>query len=406
MRMRLFGFLIFLLLGACNNFALVEAAEGSEDAVAQARVYLVNPTYLGKVRSRIKAGDSRFTPAYGLLIKDADAALKAPLLAVTQKTQLPPSSDPHDFYSLAPYYWPNPSTPDGLPWLARDGEVNPQSRDIPDAKSLQHMSDWVSTLAWAFYFSRDERYAKKASQMLRTWFLNSKTRMNPHLRYAQVRPGTPDSQLYNGIIAGATLVELVDALGLLESSKNWTADDQKAMKKWLGDYLDWLLGSPQGIQESQAPNNRGNWYMAQVAIIALRIGKSFLAEGWLIEALNRIPGQIQTDGQQPAELKRVQAIHYSTYNLEALYSLAAMAERRQINLWMAHNTRLSVGLDFVLAYGTGQPWGNTVQTIESSRLIALLAQGWQNYRDPSYQSQMKALPSSAQHRTNLLYPGF
>jgi hypothetical protein len=403
-RMRSLGILLFVLLSACSNLASTEAAESLEDAVAQARVYLVNPKNLGKVRARVRTKDPRFTPAYQLLIKDAEAALKAPLLSVTQKTQLPPSGDIHDFYSLAPYYWPNPNTQDGLPWVSRDGEINPESRSISDARAMQQMSDWVKTLAWAFYFSRDERYGKKAAQMLRTWFLNSNTRMNPHLRYAQVRPGT--LELHNGIVAGAILIEVVDALGLLESSANWTENDHIAIKKWLSEYLDWLLGSPQGIQESQASNNRGNWYIAQVVIIALRVGKPLLAEGWLVEALNRIPSQIQPDGQQPAELKRVQAIHYSAYNLEALYALAAMAERREIDLWMAHNTRLSVGLDFVLAYGTGQPWGNTVQTIEPSRLMPLLGQAWQAYRDPSYQSQRQALPGTAQHRSSLLHPGF
>ena len=33
----------------------------------------------------------------------------------------------HDFYSNADYWWPDPSKPDGLPYVQRDGESNPQN---------------------------------------------------------------------------------------------------------------------------------------------------------------------------------------------------------------------------------------------------------------------------------------
>src|SRR4051812_27315839 len=58
---------------------------------------------------------------------DADAALKAPLFTVTSKTRVPPSGDKRDYMSLGPYWWPNPETSDGLPYVRRDGMVNPES---------------------------------------------------------------------------------------------------------------------------------------------------------------------------------------------------------------------------------------------------------------------------------------
>lgn len=34
---------------------------------------------------------------------------------VVRDKRLAPSGDPHDYCSIAPYFWPNPDTPDGLP---------------------------------------------------------------------------------------------------------------------------------------------------------------------------------------------------------------------------------------------------------------------------------------------------
>ena len=50
------------------------------------------------------------------------------------------------------------------------------------------MTDSVETLALAYHFTNRERYAKKAAQFLRVWFLDPASRMNPHLRHADTVP--------------------------------------------------------------------------------------------------------------------------------------------------------------------------------------------------------------------------
>src|SRR5260370_7836542 len=64
---------------------------------------------------------------------------------VVRKHTLPPSGDIHDYLSIAPYWWPNPDTADGLPWVQRDGHTNPRSRDIPDKHGWYALLDlgWV-----------------------------------------------------------------------------------------------------------------------------------------------------------------------------------------------------------------------------------------------------------------------
>ena len=54
---------------------------------------------------------------------DADALLERPNVTVLNSKLPRPSGDVHDYVSVAPYFWPNPDTPDGLPWVGRDGYV-------------------------------------------------------------------------------------------------------------------------------------------------------------------------------------------------------------------------------------------------------------------------------------------
>ena len=82
--------------------------------------------------------------------------------SVMQKNHVPPSGDKHDYMSQAPYFWPDPDKKDGLPYVRRDGKVNPE-RDKYDAPLLKKMSQAVATLALAYYLTGEERYAEHAA---------------------------------------------------------------------------------------------------------------------------------------------------------------------------------------------------------------------------------------------------
>src|SRR5438132_1683376 len=100
----------------------------------------------------------------------------------------------------------------------------------------------AEALSRAYYFSDDEEYAGRARLLLRTWFLDPATRMNPHLRYGQGIPGVTQGRAA-GIIETRGLVGVVDAIGMLERSPSWTAADQRGMAQWLSAYLGWLRSS-------------------------------------------------------------------------------------------------------------------------------------------------------------------
>src|ERR1044072_5271844 len=70
------------------------------------------------------------------LERDARKALVSGPFSITSKATTPPSGDKHDYMSQAPYFWPDPQRPNGLPYIRRDGDRNPEINKITDHKSL------------------------------------------------------------------------------------------------------------------------------------------------------------------------------------------------------------------------------------------------------------------------------
>ena len=121
-----------------------------------------------------------FSTTYQELVAEAEKLLDVQPLSVVMKEKTPGSGDKHDYMSQARYYWPDPSKPDGLPYISRDGESNPELNKL-DRNRLGATAQRVTTLALAWYFSNDEKYAQKATELIRVWFFNKDTRMNPNL---------------------------------------------------------------------------------------------------------------------------------------------------------------------------------------------------------------------------------
>jgi len=312
--------------------APIVAAQQAPD-VAPRVFATMRPELLVSTRQRARAHDASLEPAMQRLLHDANKALSAPLVAVTDKhTLMPPSGNKHDYFSLSPYWWPDSTKPDGLPYVRHDGVTNPESKRDLDQPRVAAMGDHVSTLALAYYLTGNEKYADRAAQQLRTWFLDSATKMTPHLRFAQIVRGNPNER-GSGIIDTRWFIETVDAIGLLNGSPAWSAADQRGMQDWMSQYLQWLLTSPNGKHEHDAKNNHGSWYAAQTAALAMFVGDTARARRIATDAKARIGWQITPAGEQPLELERTKSMHYSGFNVEALSRLAEIGRQIGVDLW-------------------------------------------------------------------------
>ena len=299
-----------------------------------------------------------YATAYQELKLEADKLLDVQPVSVMLKEKAPASGNKHDYMSLARYFWPDPTKPDGLPYITRDGESNPEL-DKYDRNRLGETAGRVTTLALAWYFSGDERYAQKATELIRVWFFNKDTRMNPHLEYAQVAMGHNNNKGRSfGVIDTYSFIEMLDAVQLLELSKAFTSKDSKQLKAWFGKLLDWLLTSQQGKDEAAATNNHSIAFDAQAISFALYVGNLNVARD-IINALpeKRLFKQIEPDGTMPRELRRTRAFHYSQYNLTHIIDIMTMAQKLGIyldNATSADGRNFYKAMDYMAGY-TGKP---------------------------------------------------
>ncbi|MBA3671344.1 MAG: alginate lyase family protein, partial [Gemmatimonadaceae bacterium] len=288
---------------------------------------------LAAARRRLIAGEPSLQPAFHALIDSARAALDAPSVSVVQKRRVPPSGNRHDYMSLAPYWWPDSTKPNGLPFVRRDGVVNPESRVDHDGWRMYTMASRVEALALAHYLTDDARYATAAGRHLRAWFVDSATRMNPNLEYGQAVPGVTVGRGI-GIIDTRHLPPLLDAIRLLDGTGALSLADRRTITAWCSDYLKWLRESTNGREERAAANNHGVFYDAQVASLALFVGDTATARRTIGESTRaRLAAQIEATGRQPHELERTRPLHYSVFNLDAFTMLAEMGRHVNVDLW-------------------------------------------------------------------------
>ncbi len=412
--------IVFLLALTCAKLPAAErkytkdvAKLAAAPAPAQdhaLRYFGASPDSLAKAKERLAAGDKNLAKALKKLIEDADEALEAKPVSVMQKEKTPPSGDKHDYMSLAPYYWPDPQSKDGQPYLRHDGKVNPESRDpkANDSGSVKTMGETIATLALAYHFTGSEAYAAHASKFARVWFLDPATRMNPHFKYAQAVPGKSEGR-GTGILEARNIANAADSLGLLAKSPSWPVANQKALDAWLGTFLDWLLTSDAGQDEHAAKNNHGTFYDVMTARLALCLGRNDVAWRIVEEAKQRrIALQIAPDGRQPFELSRTTSFSYSRFNLEALCELATLGQHAGVDLW--HFTTddgrsIRKAIDYMLPYADVPAKAWPLQQIKEKHedgLLPIFRQATLTYGGHAYESIIAKYQDQLSKRFQLL----
>jgi hypothetical protein len=370
------------------------------------RVFLLDAEELAAIRMDAPKSDRKIL-VVNAAVAAADRAIKEGPFSVMDKSVTPPSGDKHDYMSRGTYWWPDPSKPDGLPYIRRDGQHNPENDKITDFKEMGRMSQCSRDLALAWYLTGNADYANRAALLLRTWFLSPATKMNPNLNFGQGIPGINTGR-GTGIIDTHVLVAVADSAGLLAGSSAWTAADDRGLRDWFAQYVHWLRTSQYGQDEDAAKNNHGSWYDVQVTEFSLYDGDRALAAETLERAkTRRIAVQIEPDGRQPLELARTNSWGYSNFNLEALCELATLGDRVGVDLWSFKTTdgrSIRAAVDFLAPYASGEKqWefqqigGFSAGAMRSSLLRAAIA-----YHDAKYAELAEKIGSGRDDAESLL----
>ncbi|CDR05081.1 alginate lyase family protein [Streptomyces iranensis] len=330
------------------------------------RTVVLDGPRLSLTKLKLQLGDRNLRRTVRDLTTQADQWMKQGPWTVTDKDQVPPSGDKHDYFSQAPYWWPSqPKTEDnpyGCPYVQKDGQRNPDVDKMTDRPEVGKVFESAYELSLAWYYTGKRAYAEHAADILRTWFITPETRMNPNLNHAQFIPCMYDGRSIGIIDFSQAFTSLLDAAALLDTgAPGWSNSDHAGFRTWNKQFLDWLVNSDFGKEEGAAENNHGTFYDMQVAAIATAVGDRDRARQVLRDArTKRIDTQIAADGTQPQELERTRSFHYSTFNLVAYTRMAAIGKHVGVDLW--HYTgpggaNLFKAVDVLLPAATGTaPW--------------------------------------------------
>ncbi|GMA61136.1 alginate lyase family protein [Alicyclobacillus fastidiosus] len=265
-------------------------------------------------------------------LADARISLKAKTVHITDVVAKLSEGGIHDYYSNADYWWPNPDKPDGLPYIQRDGQTNPENFES-HRLILRRCRTHIATLAAAYVLTDEELYAQKAMQFIKEFFFDEQTQMSPHLLYAQAIPGVCSGRGI-GIIDTLHLIDVPMAIEALRNSASMTLEDYQGLKGWFQDYLKWMTTHPYGIEERDTQNNHSVCWYVQVAVFGRFTGNQEIVD-FCRNQFKRVlvPDQMALDGSFPRELSRTKPYNYSIFILDNLVALCHVLSTEKENLW-------------------------------------------------------------------------
>lgn len=335
-----------LIVRSCHYFLLKQsdmiecrraAKEGGIWVLSFEKQFRIDPTHLPAEKNRI--------------LRQARDAMQRPIAHITDVTAPLSEGTIHDFYSNGDYWWPDPEKADGLPYIQRDGQTNPDNF-IAHRLAMRQMRTDVVSLSIAYALTGDPAYANHGVRILEEFFLDPKTRMNPNLNYAQAIPGICAGRGI-GIIDTLHLIEVPFAIERLKRLGGMTERCYAGLKDWFAEYLGWMLTSSNGIQEMNAANNHGVCFFAQAAVFALFTDNQLLVDFCRQHYKKVLLEQMDADGSFPRELARTKPYNYSIFVIDNMVTLCYLLSTPKENLWEYPNQKgadIRKGLDFITPY--------------------------------------------------------
>jgi hypothetical protein len=334
------------------------------------------------------------------ILRAANGYLAQQPVTVTTASSSRSKGGKHDYFSEGDYWWPDPKNPAG-PYIRRDGYSNPQNFN-DHREALIRLSLIVPALTAAWLITKEKRFAMHAAVHLRAWFLDSATRMNPSLDYAQaiwgVSPGRD-----TGIIDTLHLVEVSRAARHPEDAKVMTDAESAGVREWFTQYMLWMLTSKNGQEEEAAKNNHGTCWVVQVTAFAAFTGDehamSLCRERYREHLL---PDQLATDGSFPLELARTKPYSYSLFDLDMLAMVCLIASaggNSTDDLWqykLPNGNCYQKAVEFMFPFIKNKskwPYPHDVEYFDDlpNRQPSLLFAGLA-YREPKYVALWRTLP--------------
>ncbi len=289
---------------------------------------------LEKMKQNMTAEDLAFLEEdLDFVMDDYEAANKSVIYTKKDAKGEMKNIAPKDYISIATYWWPNPDTEDGLPYIQKDGQLTPEAF-LFDKVNFKKFGYDLYHSSLLYYFTGNKKYYDMMKKNVYYYLLDEKTGMNPNLTHAQIIQGRNNGRA-NGIIDfaanstyGFWTFNLIYKMGLVEE------DFKKDFDVWVKEFYKWMAFSDYGKSECETANNHAIYWDMSVAVLA-----DFVGEADMIKEVHdrvierRINVQIKEDGSMPEELARTKSISYSVMALKGLYNISTICAKYNLSFW-------------------------------------------------------------------------
>ncbi len=270
------------------------------------------------------------------------------------------SVDQNDYVSLSPYWWPDPQKEDGLPYIRRDGEENPEA-SLYDKSDFRKLGFDIYHLSLLYYLTEDRQYYNIMKKNIYYYLLDSKTGMNPNMDHAQTVKGQDNGRCYGIIEYSANvsfafyLLNQIYLMGYVEE------EFKNDLNVWVRKFYEWMTQSSNGKKERDGNNNHAiYWDLGTIILCDFLQDDTLIKEMYDRVVLFRVKAQISEEGSMPFELARTRSKFYSTMALKGLLNFSNISSRYGYDLFEDSEckTILTTAVDYIydrLIFET-KPW--------------------------------------------------
>jgi hypothetical protein len=288
-----FAGLALLLLAACS------AADSPQISSSVHPNLFLNESEIHELRTRLAAREAPWQAAYEALIRRADAALSQRPGSVTH------NGGGRVWRTQQPYF--------------TDGVYNPNA-DRQDYIVGDRIADSILDLGLAYRLADQARYADKAVELIRVWFLRTAT---------SLRAGTGSG---NEIEIWITMPAAFYGIDLLWHYPGFPDADKAALQRW-------ARASAERIHGLRRENNWENWRLVYLMTLAHTAGDRGTMEHAIAQWRSLLESQIGENGLLTQELDRTRSLDYSIFALDAMAQGAEIARHYGVDLYGYRNSR-------------------------------------------------------------------
>ena len=227
-------------------------------------------------------------------------------------------------------------------------------------ESLAAATEAVAVLGLAGFLTRRGAYLAGCVDVVRTRFLNRRSRLDPQQWH------------------GHGLHYLPDLARFLDREAALTSAEVARLRLWLEEHREWLEGSDEAAIRRSALDQDGTWYDAVTAAIDSYLGDLPALLATLRRTHERIGQQFEPDGRQLVGLTEPATVDHKLANLQGWVTLATFAAHTGQDLWAyrSHDGRSLVAVVQAMLQdleAMGQPRRQESLDADRMRVIALAA---------------------------------